>query len=108
MVGHSGEDAAIPLVDAGSPPQSRNERLKVVRKIWAHAQYCMSGDTTVEATQQAIRDVVALDDPTGDADEYYVFVVSDANLRRYGISPQTLAEALMADARVNAHIMFMA
>merc|ERR1719152_572252 len=103
MVGHSGEETSIPLVEAGLAPPTRKERLQVVRKIMAHSQYCMSGDTTVEATQQAMREVIMQD-----GDEHYVFVISDANLRRYGISPQTLAESLMNDARVNAYIMFIA
>jgi hypothetical protein len=49
-------------------------------------QYCMSGDETLGATAQAIKDVAA----QTPADARYVFMVSDANLRRYGISPATL------------------
>lgn len=46
----------------------------------------MSGDETLGATAQAIKDVAA----QTPADARYVFMVSDANLRRYGISPATL------------------
>ena len=52
----------------------------------AHSQFCWSGDHTLEATQRAIKEAAAV---PGDEDQY-VFVVSDANLRRYGIAPAAL------------------
>lgn len=58
---------------------------------WLSAQYprndipYSSGDYTLAATDMAIRDIVK-----EDADEHFVVVVSDANLRRYGISPRTV------------------
>ena len=42
-----------------------------------------SGDNTLEATEWAIEDIAK-----HEADERFVFVVSDANLARYGITPQ--------------------
>lgn len=110
-MGHSGDSESIPLVPYGKPPQNRKERLQVLETMVAHSQvycwlvilyehgvivmisvvivqYCMSGDTTVEATIKAVSDVAKQDK----ADGRYVFVVSDANLRRYGISPRTLGE----------------
>ena len=48
----------------------------------AHAQFCRNGDCTLEATRCAIQDVVG-----APADGYFVFVVSDADLARYGIKP---------------------
>jgi hypothetical protein len=44
-----------------------------------------SGDYTLTATELAIRDL-----EKEEADEHFVIVVSDANLRRYGISPRTV------------------
>jgi len=49
----------------------------------AHTQFCMSGDHTLEAADEAIRDMAK-----EDADESFVFIVSDANFERYGIRPQ--------------------
>jgi len=43
----------------------------------------------------------------GRADEYFVMILSDANLDQYGIKPADLAKALTADERVNAYILFI-
>ena len=43
-----------------------------------------------------------------DADDYFVFVLSDANLRRYGIEPSRLGRMLVADKRVKAFAIFIA
>jgi hypothetical protein len=56
----------------------------------AHSEYCSSGDSTVEALQCAIYNVTK-----EEADDYFVFGVSDANLARYGIRPQQLSDALL-------------
>ena len=77
------------------------ERLKVILKMTAHSQYCYSGDTTLEATAAAVRSVAERGGGSdgggggggggggeeGAEDDAFVFVVSDANLRRYGIAP---------------------
>ena len=42
------------------------------------------------------------------ADDYLTIIVSDANMRRYGIAPHHLASSLTIDARVNAYIVFIA
>jgi hypothetical protein len=47
-----------------------------------------SGDYTLTATELAIREL-----EKEEADEHFVVVVSDANLRRYGISPRTVPNA---------------
>ena len=52
------------------------------------AQFCFSGDHTVEATERAIGEAAA--GGGDDGEPAYVFVVSDANLRRYGIPPSAL------------------
>ena len=48
-----------------------------VQQMAAHAQYCSPGDHTVEGTVMGIQDV-----KSKTADEYFVFVLSDADLER--------------------------
>ena len=72
-------------------------------RIVAHAQFCMSGDTTIDAAESLIAAVV-----NEDADDYFVFVVSDANLQRYGIEPHELGSVLISDDRVAAYAVFIA
>ncbi|OQR83325.1 hypothetical protein ACHHYP_14843 [Achlya hypogyna] len=119
IMGHSGDAPAIPFVPFDAPPADRKQRLQVLRlvrgvlrvtipaqvlqKMLAHSQYCSSGDHTVAAIEAAVQRVAAKD-----GDEYFVFVVSDANLDRYGIHPKVLGRALAADGRVNAHAIFVA
>ena len=43
-----------------------------------------------------------------EADDYFVFLVSDANLEGYGVSPDSLTKVLTSDARVNAFAVFIA
>jgi len=40
-------------------------------------------------------------------DEYFVLILSDANLDQYNIKPSDLAKALKSDERVNAYIIFI-
>ncbi|KNC54048.1 uncharacterized protein AMSG_09710 [Thecamonas trahens ATCC 50062] len=89
IVGHSGGSPAIPLVSYDAPPANEAERLRVLQTMAAHSQFCPSGDHTVEAAQLAM-DAMAEED----ADEKFVFVVSDANLARYGIPASALGNAL--------------
>jgi hypothetical protein len=103
IMGHSGDSPEIPFVEFGKPPKDRKERLKVLQKMVAHSQYCMSGDYTVEAVNRAIKRVA-----DQEADDYFVFVVSDANLERYNIDPKRLGKQLVADKRVKANAIFIA
>ena len=48
----------------------------------AHTQYCHPGDQTYEASALAIRETASRT-----ADERFVFIISDADLARYGKSP---------------------
>ena len=43
-----------------------------------------------------------------EGDDYYVFLLSDANLAQYGVSPKSLADALLADRKVNSYAIFIA
>ena len=87
IVGHSGDSPVIPLVNFGQQPKTEMDRMRVLKKMVAHTQFCSSGDYTLEAISQAKKDVAHQVD---DADEYVVVAISDANLRRYGISTDHL------------------
>ena len=103
IMGHSGDSPEIPFVEFGAPPKDRKERLQVLQRMVAHSQFCRSGDYTVEAIECGVQRVAALG-----GDERFVFVVSDANLERYGIEPRELARKLLADPGVQAHALFIA
>jgi von Willebrand factor A domain-containing protein 8 len=40
-------------------------------------------------------------------DDYFVIILSDANLNRYGIHPNEISELLNSDPRVHAAIVFI-
>lgn len=68
----------------------------------AHSQFCMSGDYTLEGTEYAMKELVR-----EEADEHFVIVLSDANLERYGISPDRFARTLTSNPQVNAFAIFI-
>lgn len=103
IVGHSGETAELVLVEMGSPPSTRTERLAVIRSMVRHSRSCQSGDNTLQAGELAVRRVTE-----EEADDYFVFLVSDANLEGYGISPARLAASLTSNPLVNAYVFFIA
>ncbi|RNF26831.1 putative heat shock protein HslVU, ATPase subunit HslU [Trypanosoma conorhini] len=103
MVGHNGDSACIELVPFGQPPAHQKARMEVCQRMVAHAQYCWSGDNTVEAMRQSIDLVTA---EKGDA--YLVFVISDANLPRYGISPRGLSAIMRSHREVQMFCIFIA
>lgn len=94
ITGHSGQTSCLELVHRGKPPQDEKERLKILLKMHAHSQYCWSGDSTLRAMKEASKQ----------KDFDFVVVFSDANLSRYGIEPQDLAQAL----KKNVYIVFIA
>lgn len=55
--GHSGDYAVIPFCKFGNPPKNRKERLKILQEMFAHTQYCWTGDNTLQATASAMREV---------------------------------------------------
>ncbi|MGH0149692.1 UNVERIFIED_CONTAM: hypothetical protein FKN15_025915 [Acipenser sinensis] len=97
IVGHSGDGFDIELVRCDKIPKNNKERLKVLKTMHAHSQFCMSGDYTLESTEHAVKEIAR-----EEADEYFVIVLSDANLERYGISPDRFAQALTCNPQVNA------
>jgi len=44
----TGDGPVIKFVDYDKPPSDAAERLLVIQQMWAHSQYCMSGDCTLE------------------------------------------------------------
>ena len=83
IVGHSGETFELPLVSFGRPPTNRGERLAVVQTMIDHAARCRSGDNTLAAGARAVKYV-----RSEEADDFFVFLISDANLEGYGVSPE--------------------
>eukprot|EP00049_Salpingoeca_infusionum_P004861 m.84891 g.84891 ORF g.84891 m.84891 type:complete len:1894 (-) comp12765_c0_seq4:107-5788(-) len=102
VVGHSGDSEYIPFVKRGQPPKNDAERLKVLKLMVAHSQYCMSGDHTLEATRAAVRQLAQ-----EDADERLVVVLTDANLDRYGIPAWMFGDSLVAESSVNAYAIMI-
>lgn len=103
--------------------------------MWAHAQYCMSGDTTLEAAEAGVESCLGMRSPVStlslarhiallkssstmeidnnfptaeEADDYFVMLLSDANLKRYAIPPEDLGEVLTRDPKVKAFALFIA
>ncbi|XP_053609608.1 von Willebrand factor A domain-containing protein 8 [Plodia interpunctella] len=102
MFAHSGEDHALQLVTVDRPPDNEKQRLQIIRTMHAHAQFCWSGDNTLPAARHAISSLAA-----EDSDEAILLILSDANLRRYGIQPQELGAILTSEPRVQAHVIFI-
>ncbi|ESN95825.1 hypothetical protein HELRODRAFT_193483 [Helobdella robusta] len=118
--GHSGEGPKFTFVRCGgsdgcggggnggggegvSPPVNNKQRLDVVMSLYAHSQFCLSGDHTLEATKMAVEEVAAM----SDVDDRFVIVLSDANLERYGISARRLARLLTSKDNVNSYAIFI-
>jgi hypothetical protein len=100
---HSGSSADTPLVEAGQPPTSDAERSRVVGALYAHARSARSGDNSLEAAREAIDAASKVD-----ADERLVFLLSDANLGRYDVTPAQLGEVLRSSRHVKAYAVFVA
>ncbi|KAK7090090.1 von Willebrand factor A domain-containing protein 8-like [Littorina saxatilis] len=99
---HSGETYADPMVKTDKPPKNNKERLNVLKMMHAHSQFCISGDNTLEAVKNAIKEI-----GEEEADEHFVILLSDANFDRYGIRPARFAEILTSDEDVNAYAIFI-
>lgn len=104
ILGHSAMTAELPLVKFGQPPLTQVERMEVLDKIRSHSQGCPSGDSTLEGTRRAI-EIVREEE---NADDYLAFVMSDANLGRYGVKPHDFGDVLTSDPSVHATAIFLA
>ena len=104
MVGHSGSGPeAEKLIEWGEPPQGEKKRLKLLQKMAAHTQYCHPGDQTYEASELAIKETA-----NRVADERFVFIVSDADLARYGKTPAQWNSILTGTPSVRAYAVLIA
>lgn len=88
IVGHSGDGANIEFVKEGKYPKSEKEEFEIISKMRAHSQYCLSGDNTLGAASHAIKTIVQ-----DEADDYFVVVLSDANIAQYNIKPKDIARS---------------
>ena len=104
IVGHSGEDNDVPFVPILKAPENDMERLKVLKEMMAHSQFCMSGDHTLSASVLAINEAGLVAD---DYDDSFVIVLSDANFDRYGIRPESIGKILNRNENVNAYMVFI-
>ena len=104
LAGHSGESPNVPLVEWDQSLRNEADIYRVLETMAAHSQYCVSGDYTVEAVYSAVEDILDQDSEEGGL----VCVVSDANLRRYGIAPSELAKAMNASPLVKTFVVFIA
>lgn len=103
IVGHSGDGYDIKFTDAYSPPKNEAERLKVLKTMISHSQFCSSGDHTLEATKYSIESIAK-----EEADDYFVIVLSDANFDRYGISPRSFSKIMHdTNPKVNTYCIFI-
>ena len=104
MVGHSGNGPeAEQLIRWGEPPQGAKARLKMLQRMAAHTQFCHPGDYTYEASAAAIREIEGRP-----ADERFVFVISDADLKRYGKRPDEWNRILTSQPSVGAYAILIA
>ncbi len=108
-----------------TPNKHTQERLAVLERMAAHAQFCLAGDHTLEATQLAAQELETAataaavsggsaqgDDATGKAAgaeaASFLFVISDCNLSRYRLDPAELGRALTRHNGVRGHIFMIA
>ena len=92
--GHDGDSPIIPFVEFGHPPRTDADRLAVLEMLYYNVGSCGTGDHTEAAAQHAIREVLLQP-----ADDYFVFLLSDANLADYGVSSRSLANILLAEKK---------
>ncbi|KAI5716999.1 hypothetical protein M8J76_015926 [Diaphorina citri] len=105
IIGHSGETHSIPFVTSNNLPRDNKQRLEVIKTMHAHAQFCASGDYTLESIRASIQDLTT---ECAQHDDSILIVLSDANLDRYGIAPREMGEALNAEAAsVRAYAIFI-
>lgn len=104
IYGHSGEDNDIQFINHMKIPENNKERLAVLKEMYAHSQFCMSGDHTLSGTVLAINELGMVADQF---DESFVVVLSDANFDRYGIRPENFGKILNRNENVDAYAIFI-
>ncbi|KAI8855150.1 hypothetical protein BC829DRAFT_378230 [Chytridium lagenaria] len=102
IAGHSGDGANITFVQDGQYPKNDRDMFEVLTKMRAHSQYCLSGDNTLAAIDYGVQSI-----SKKDADDYYVLILSDANIQQYNIAPAQIAKALNQSEAVNASLILI-
>ncbi|KAI7879625.1 hypothetical protein K492DRAFT_208133 [Lichtheimia hyalospora FSU 10163] len=102
IIGHSGDGANIEFVTPGKHPKTEKEEFEIINKMRAHSQYCLSGDNTLGAVSHSVKEIVK-----DEGDDYFVVVMSDANITQYNIHPNDIARVLKSDDRVTAQMIFI-
>lgn len=95
LIGHSGTSEKIPLVNPDTILDEATQ-LKVLECMVANTQYTYAGDNTVEAIHSAVKE---------SSKDDLILVISDANLKRYQISPDDLAPLQSQD--VNSYLILI-
>lgn len=103
IIGHSGDSPNLEFVKPGRYPKTEKDVFKVISQMSAHSQYCLSGDNTLSATSNAMREIVK-----EDADDYIVVVLSDANIGQYNIKPEDLGRSKSLSPLQTMCFMFFA
>lgn len=101
--GHSGDTDNLSLFEFGKMPKNDKERLLVIKQIHSHIEVCDSGDNTMNALKKSILEITR-----EDADDYFVFLISDANLSQYGITSKMVQNLINTDSRVHVYVIFIA
>lgn len=105
MIGHSGASPTLDLIPSfDQPPRTANAKALVIEHMYRHARSAPTGDTSLQSALKATE--LASQDQT--ADDRLVFLLSDANLGRYGIHPSSISAALQSDPSVTGHAIFVA
>ncbi|SCZ96734.1 BZ3500_MvSof-1268-A1-R1_Chr4-1g06667 [Microbotryum saponariae] len=100
LIGHSGEEVSIPLVPIDTFPAHAGERYKVIQKMALIPQFCWAGDNTVPCIEESVQAVAE-----SDSDDYFCIVITDANLHRYGITPEDLKRAMTSNSKVKVSLV---
>lgn len=99
----SGSGAPLKLLEFGHKPPKPEVKRDLVDKLYALAMSAAQGDNTLLATEWGINAITK-----EEADEYFVVVLSDANLGRYSISPRDFGQLLTKEANVKSYCIFIA
>jgi hypothetical protein len=83
-------------------PRNESEIFAVLGKLSAHASFCLSGDNTLPAISEAIKEALR-----EEGDDYLCIILSDANLIQYNLSTSAIATVLNSEAKVSANIVFI-
>jgi hypothetical protein len=71
--------------------------------MYNHSAGCATGDNSLGAALKGVEQVAEVD-----ADDYFFFLLSDAMLGRYDVTPRQMGDALQSHAKVNAYAIFIA